>query len=352
MGDTARPSRWDIARPAVSARYVLDTARDHHVPDDTCLAGTGLRATDLDEPGALVLPEQELRVIRNLLASGGDPRELGVETGLRYSIASAGILGYALLSSPTVREAFSILERFTALTSVFFDVTYTDTAAGLLVEVDDTEVPPDVRPFLLPRDLVAGSRAASLFFSPALRDLVAGLHRPVLVELRDLATPEEIAFAQVFLSAYDVLITIESGAPRNAFTVPRELLDQPTPAPEPATAATCIQQCERLLDERYRFTGTAAQIRHLLLRDPARMPTLAEAARGLGLSDRTLHRRLAADGTTFRTLLDQVRESIAVELLAEGLTVEAVSRRLGYSDTAAFSHAYRRWRGHAPSHRT
>ncbi|BAW05656.1 helix-turn-helix transcriptional regulator [Nocardia seriolae] len=92
----------------------------------------------------------------------------------------------------------------------------------------------------------------------------------------------------------------------------------------------------------------AAQVRHLLLRNPADMLSLPEVARELAVSERTLHRRLAAEHTSFRGVLDQVRQLLATELLEQGLTVEAVGRRLGYSDSAAFSHAYRRWRGHPP----
>ncbi|MGY2063362.1 helix-turn-helix transcriptional regulator, partial [Nocardia gipuzkoensis] len=134
--------------------------------------------------------------------------------------------------------------------------------------------------------------------------------------------------------------------------IPHRFLDQPTPAPDPHTAALCVQHCAELLDDRCRFTGTAALVRQLLLRDPAAMPSQAVLARELGFSERTLHRRLAAEHTTFRELLGQIRQLLAEELLAQGLTVEAVGRRLGYSDTAAFSHAYRRWRGYPPGRRS
>ncbi|WP_371859775.1 helix-turn-helix domain-containing protein [Nocardia uniformis] len=75
---------------------------------------------------------------------------------------------------------------------------------------------------------------------------------------------------------------------------------------------------------------------------------MAAAARALDISERTLHRRLADEHTTFRAIVNEVRETLAVELLAEGLTVETVARHLGYADAAAFTHAYRRWRGKPP----
>ncbi|MVU82184.1 helix-turn-helix domain-containing protein [Nocardia sp. ET3-3] len=349
MGEPVRPSRWEIARPAVSTRYLLDTGRAHGLTTAELLAGSDLRAADLDYPGAVVLPRQELRVIRNLLASGEDPRGLGLETGLRYSLTSAGMLGYALLSSATVREALRLLRRFVELTSDFFDVTFTENAAGLLVEVGDGDVPPDVRPFLLVRDLVSGFRVASMLLSPAVLEAVETLADPVRLELTALEEPAYLDAARALVGRFGIEIVIEFGAARNAFTIPAIVLDRPTPAPEPLTAALCVQQCEALLDERARFTGAAAQVRHLLLQNPARMPSLTEVARELAMSERTLHRRLSEEHTTFRGVLDQVRQLLAVELLEQGLTVEAVARHLGYSDTAAFSHAYRRWHGHPPS---
>ncbi|MFI1918748.1 AraC family transcriptional regulator ligand-binding domain-containing protein [Nocardia sp. NPDC020380] len=346
-----RPTRWQIARPAVSTRLLVDTGQAHGLSAADCLAGTGLRAADLDHLRAVVLPDQELRVIRNLLACGEDERVLGLETGMRYSLTSAGILGYAMLSSATVREAIRLLQRFTELTSDFFEVTYTETAAGMLIVVGDGDVPADVRPFLLIRDLTAGFRMASLLLSPGIRALIETLDRPVRLELAAAELPEYLLVARALVEPFGISITIEFDAPRNAFTIPRTFLDQPTPAPDPHTAALCIQQCEELLDEHCRFTGVAAQVRHLLLRDPAAMPSLPVVARELGYSERTLHRRLADEHLTFRGVLDQVRQLLAEELLGQGLTIEAVGRRLGYCDTAAFSHAYRRWHGYPPGRR-
>ncbi|QLY33582.1 helix-turn-helix transcriptional regulator [Nocardia huaxiensis] len=208
-----------------------------------------------------------------------------------------------------------------------------------------------MRSFLLARDLVGASRVAGLFISPTVLRLVADLRQPIHVDLRDTVTPTEIAFGASMLNFFDIPIEIESGAHRTAFTIPRVLLDQPTPAPDRHVAAICIAQCEALLDQRHRFTGTAAQVRHILLRDPTAMPPLGAVARELGLSERTLHRRLSEDHTTFRDLRQSIRATLSDELLTQGLTVEMVARRLGYADTAAFSHAYHRWRGHPPSRR-
>jgi len=72
-------------------------------------------------------------------------------------------------------------------------------------------------------------------------------------------------------------------------------------------------------------------------------------ARELGYSRQTLYRRLKAEGVTFEEVLDGLRRRLAVRLLREeGLSVKEVAWRLGFSDPAAFSRAFKRWTGAAP----
>jgi AraC-like DNA-binding protein len=85
-------------------------------------------------------------------------------------------------------------------------------------------------------------------------------------------------------------------------------------------------------------------------RDSGLFPTLPEVAEGLDVHPRTLRRRLAEEGTSFRALLNEARSAIAVDLLRNvELTVEEVSTRLGYTEVSTFSHAFKRWYGVAPS---
>jgi AraC-like DNA-binding protein len=75
-----------------------------------------------------------------------------------------------------------------------------------------------------------------------------------------------------------------------------------------------------------------------------------EVARLLGCSRQTLYRRLKADGATFAGLLDDLRRRLALRFVREqGLSVKESAWRLGFSDPAAFSRAYKRWTGTSPS---
>lgn len=73
-------------------------------------------------------------------------------------------------------------------------------------------------------------------------------------------------------------------------------------------------------------------------------------ARDMGLSRQTLYRRLKAEDVTFEQLLDELRYRLALKLLHDQrLSVKQASWRLGFSDPAAFSRAFKRWTGTAPS---
>ena len=77
---------------------------------------------------------------------------------------------------------------------------------------------------------------------------------------------------------------------------------------------------------------------------------LAIVARSLGLSARTLQRRLKLCGVDFEELLDDTRRAEAIRLIAEGIhSMTDIAFKVGYSDSAHFTRAFKRWTGVAPS---
>ncbi len=78
--------------------------------------------------------------------------------------------------------------------------------------------------------------------------------------------------------------------------------------------------------------------------------SIDKVARGLGMSRQTLYRRLKDEGVTFEEILDAKRRSLAIRYLGlHRLSVKAVAYKLGFSEPAAFSRAFKRWTGVSPS---
>jgi AraC-like DNA-binding protein len=93
--------------------------------------------------------------------------------------------------------------------------------------------------------------------------------------------------------------------------------------------------------------GVRAQIEKVLGEQP---PNSAAIARALGLSERTLRRRLQTEGDGFRDLVDDVRRERALSLIRDGeFNVGELAARCGFGDGAAFARAFKRWTGRVPS---
>lgn len=324
-------SDWSAPRSAASALLLARLGSERGVAPDVVLAGTGLALEDLRAPGREITGAQELTVLRNLQQACPDPR-LPLEAGTRYHLTTYGIWGFALASSPTVRSALDVGARFVDLSFTFCGLAITETGDQLAISLDDSAVPPDVRGFVVARDL-AGLRTivAELTQSDVpLRALTVTLPEP------DDVGPWRELFGRV----------PEFGAAANVAALDADFLDLPLPQADELTAAATEAQCRALVERRRARTGTAGQVRDALLTMPP--PALEQVAEALHVSPRTLRRRLAAEGASYRGLVEEVREALAEELLRTDLPVEQVARRLGYAETASFTHAFTRWKGTSP----
>ncbi len=317
----------------------MTTGIAHGISTAVLLQGTGLTPTILDAPDALVEAGQELAVARNLVGHVGDKVGLGVEVGSHYNLASPGILGLALLSSATLREAFGTAMRFVRLSSAFVRMVLAEGGDEAIITFDDTETPADVRDFLTERDFSASLKITSFLFAR----ILASTARLKVESRLDWARSESV---RSLLSVAEVT----PNRPVSRVLFSRQVLDEPLPTADTATARMCVQQCAALLERRREASSIGSVVRSLLLHDPQRFPPIRQIADRLGVSERSLRRQLAADNTSYQALLEKTRETLASELLTTTrLPVEQVARNLGYSETASFTRAFTRWCGVSPT---
>lgn len=147
---------------------------------------------------------------------------------------------------------------------------------------------------------------------------------------------------------YGILPELE--AAYDGFEVPSELLQRPLALSNAGMRAYFDKQCA---EASARFEADAAltgKVRRLVIEGMnGQLPTMADVARKLGMSVRSLHRALEADGTKFNDLVDDVRREFSQRYLSRaGLNISEVSYLVGFSDTSAFFKAFKRWTGQAP----
>lgn len=129
------------------------------------------------------------------------------------------------------------------------------------------------------------------------------------------------------------------------------LLAMPVPNADIQLYPVLQQHAERLLRERARAgDGIAAQVRAAIVRNLAHdRVRLAQVAQALGMSARSLQRKLAEAGTSYQAVLDQARHQLATDYLRQdGLALADIAFLLGFQEQSAFTHAFREWSGMNP----
>jgi len=137
--------------------------------------------------------------------------------------------------------------------------------------------------------------------------------------------------------------------PRNSIRVPAAWLEIPLADAEPQLRAH-LESTARTLLGQLETAPLVAQLREVIVRAlPHEVPPVERAARLVGMSDRTLQRRLRALDTSYQEVVDDARRVAALELLANpNASVAECAFACGFANPAAFRRAFVRWTGITP----
>lgn len=328
---------WRLKRELTGIRHLLDTARQEGVDPASCLVGSAIGLEALEQRNAQIEAWQELAVIRNLIQSAGRPG-LGVLTGQRYHLTSLGLLGFTMLASHSLEHAFTTLSRFQRLALTLCPLRAEETPEGVWSLFDDSVLPLDARAFVVERGVSATVSIAS--------ELLQAPLKPLAVEFA-MPEPDDLS---PYRDAFDCPIRFAAG--RNGVLVAHADLRRELPQAQDDARERgellCEQACAAL-SLNLGATPTVRAVQQLLIRDSASLLDAATAALRLGISERTLHRRLAAEGQSYQTLGESIRRQLAEQLLADSqLDIHGIAQRLGYAEAASFSRAFSRWTGLSP----
>lgn len=326
---------WTALRNASSAAILAKFAVESGVPIDEALAGSRIHAPAFDDPHAEIEAWQELAIIRNLTRALGSSGSLGARVGRRYHLTSQGTFGFALLGSPTVRQALQWGLRHWELGAAFTRFRLEESAGEACLICDDESIPDDVRFFVLNRDAAAlrTIRREIVSAEPIVQRMCVREPRPADADALNRFWGVELEF----------------GASCNMCVFDSTYLDTPLPQANEQTVRWCEAQCREIVARRRGGRGLAAGVREKLLAGPPYFPDMETTARQLGMTARTLRRRLAAEGTSFRKLVDDLRLTLAKDFLQSGgMSATQIAERLGYADASSLFHAFKRLTGGTP----
>jgi len=301
---------------------------------DTVLKGTGILLDAFDDPNYFITLEGEFRFYRNIIKCLDDPfASLKIGEGLPPE--TYGVYGYALLSSPTVRDFCRISEEFSVLSMTHFS--YTSYQHGDEYEVRSTPsylIPDDLLPVFTDRDF--GATIATM--------KRVGIDKSILTKVYLMHD------GSLNRKAYEGFFgcPVVFNQPYNATFIKRASLDLRLKQPDLELMNTCVDQCRKMVKQVNACGTVKSRVAELLVTPGGRFLSIEEVANKMRCSSRTLRRNLNSEGSSYAEALKDIRLRMAKEYLNSGLKIEAVSEMLGYSEGAAFSRAFKRWTSVSP----
>jgi AraC-like DNA-binding protein len=261
--------------------------------------------------------------------------DLGLKAARRLILGDVGAIDYVVSSASTVRSAIEQASRYARLIN---------DALGVKLELERSAA------LLRLENSVALPRAAADFqLGGFFRNHVCSWFGSRSAEVTVWFTHDPPADLGEYIRTFEPA-RVRFGAPALGFAFDPGILDLPLPNADPNLHAILVPYVDQRLSQLTAERSVSANVRLLIrvqLGDGG--PDVGRVASQLGMSLRTLARRLETEGTTFRELLDEVRQQLALEQVARrGATFSEITDQLGFSHVAAFHRAFRRWTGQTP----
>jgi AraC-like DNA-binding protein len=302
---------------------------------DVLLREAGLSRGQIDDPDCRFEVRRQIKFL-NLVAGALSDDLLGFHLSQDFDPRSMGLLHYVLASSDTLNEAIRRAARYSSIINegirlsqrVGEEIGVTFEYVGVSRHLDRHQIE-----FWMAALIRTCRQLTDRHFTA---DHVSFIHRRSV-------TPEEKAF-------YSCKLMFGADVDEARFSP--SILDAPIVSADPYLNKLLIKYCEEALAHRRTnrnpFETKVENAIAVLL--PHGKTQVSEVARKLGMSERTLARRLASEGLTFTGVLRALRSDLAKRHLADNdLSISKIAWLLGYSDSSAFSTAYKRHAGIAPS---
>lgn len=321
-----------------AVRQYLRTAQDYGIDPLQALAAVNLPAGIMDNSISRISGREFQTLLRWLIDHTRDPL-FGLNSARYVQPGSYSLLGYMVMNCRTAREALHMTPAYEAIVGDMGITRIEKHGAHLamrwICQYDDD----CVRPHMI--DNVLGSW---LLFARWLADLSAG--KPELVQF------EHPAPAPLLRRRYEEIFQapLEFNAGRNALIIPEALLDTPLRQPDPLLLSTLEQQANAMMAELQQSQPLLLQTRALLRSlMQTSLPRRDRVAEQLGLTERTLQRRLQEAGTGYQQLLDDLRRELASEWLCQSnQPISDIADRLGFSEARSFHRRFKSWTGMTP----
>ncbi|SLN42888.1 HTH-type transcriptional regulator VirS [Falsiruegeria litorea R37] len=323
----------------VPNHWVRSMAALPHLADhmDSAFAAIKLSRSALDEIGGPVPRGTEAALLTRLAEDLGSPY-LGAETGLAIDPRNSALLTYILFNSNHLQEALHHVCHFAPVARPQSRIKLKESADHIDLIVDATGL-----------DLRVGIHWVEFSLAAMLGAFQTAINSTSIASQVGLANSRRSG-RETLSGIYGCSVVLN--ASENFLRFPKSVLNLPVRHADPGLLGHLTSYGEVLLKRSGPVPiSLSEQVeRHLLHGMAIGRPNLSATAKGLGMSERTLSRRLKDEGTSFRSLAQIVQLKLAKAFMGDPhLSLAEVAHLCGFADQSSFTQAYRKWTGQTPS---
>lgn len=319
-------------------RLFLRTAQDYGVTPsealDSCSIGRGV----LDNSLQRITSAEFLRLMRWLIISTDDPL-FGLKSARHLMPGAFGMVGYLIMSCRTGGEALKLVPRYETLIGNLGKTELDDDGPTMSIRWHSTCEDDLVRPHLIDEYMATTVEYARWVTG---RKEICPLR--VYLDHKSPGDAQLTAYRDIFKCE----IIFDAGV--NLMEFSPELMSLPMHQPDPLLLKTLQEQADRMTRELQQSDPIVVQVRSTLLAMmETSIPRRERVASRLGMSERTLQRRLLEADSSYQQILDELRQQLAEEwLMSQNWSVSEIAARLGFTEPRSFQRRFKTWTGHSP----
>ncbi|MGF6393737.1 AraC family transcriptional regulator [Pseudomonas plecoglossicida] len=298
------------------------------------LVGTELSPEQMLDPATRISHRQKVEIFGNMQRLMRHP-DSGLRAGARQRLSDFGIFGYALASSETFGQAVEFGIRHIRLLGPIFHKSFRlEGDEGVFIG----------QGFFALGDLMP---LATEFWFASIQSLVQCVLESPFPSRQLLLPYPAPDHWQCYEPFFDCPVAFGSDVMEWRFDA--RVLQLPCPNANPITSAMSMGFCQQLVASLPDDSDLIETVRMACLSRNGRFPGVEVVAQTLGMSARTLHRRLAEHQRTYQSVLDEVRCALAKEFLQQSdMPMDDLAAQVGFSEAANFRKAFRKWTGLSP----
>ncbi len=316
-------------------RLAANRVRKAGIKLEPLLSGAGLTIDQINDPEQRINARNQIAFLDTAAEALKDDF-LGFNIGEEFDCRELGLLYYVMASSGTLGDAFKRASRYSRITNEAIVLEYLETSeptlrltySGIPRHSDEQQIEFCIVAMVRLSCLLTGRR-----FLPRHVSMMHVRSKGVSKLARSLGK------------------NIDFGSTADEIDFPTGSAEWALVDPDPHLNKILLKVCEESLNARKRntaaFRTTVENTLSTLL--PHGQAHADAVAKKLGMSERTLARRLAEEGVTFNEVLQELKASLAARYLEEdGMPISKIAWLLGFEEASSFSHACRRWTGKSP----